>query len=234
MTQLVMALLAFVGSHFLLSHPLRQPLIRAAGQRGFLGIYTLVAFGTLAWVILAYSKAPVVYLWEPPAFSHPLAAVLMLVALVLFVGSLLQPSPASVRMDGPHGEAAAPPSRLGEAPRGVVAITRHPMMWAFALWAFSHALANGDAATVFLCLGIGILALVGAALQDRRKAVEFGPAWQGFAAATAYLPFAAQLSGRLSWRSAWPGWLVTVGGISLFVVLLYFHEVLFGVKVFAP
>jgi len=27
---------------------------------------------------------------------------------------------------------------------------------------------------------------------------------------------------------------VTVGGISLFVVLLYFHEVLFGVKVFAP
>lgn len=228
MTQLVIALLAFVGSHFLLSHPLRQPLMRVAGRKGFLGIYSLVALGTLAWVILGYTQAPVVFLWEPPAFSYPLTALLMLLALVLLAGSLLQPNPTLVRMGDPDGKAAA--ARLTGAPRGVLAITRHPMMWGIGLWAISHALVNGDAATVFLCLGIGVLALVGAALQDRRKAAEFGSAWHAFATVTSFFPFAAQLSGRLSWRSIWPGWLVTVGGVSLFVVLLYFHEVLFGVR----
>ncbi len=51
------AAIAFVGSHFLLSHPLRGGLVRASGERGFLGVYTLVAFLTLGWLIVAYRKA---------------------------------------------------------------------------------------------------------------------------------------------------------------------------------
>jgi len=233
MTQLIIALVAFVGGHFLLSHPLRHPLIQALGQRGFQGLYALMATLTLVWVVIAYSKAPAVSLWEPPALAYPVGVVLMLLALILFLGSLVQPNPTLMGSVGVHGEAAAAAPRLSGAPRGVVAITRHPMMWGFGLWAISHALVNGDAATIFLCLGIAILALVGAALQDRRKAVEFGPAWHDFAARTAYIPFNAQITGRLPWRTAWPGWLVVVGGISLFVIFTYLHEALFGAPALA-
>ena len=34
--------LAFVGTHFLMSHPLRSPMVSALGERGFAGVYSLV------------------------------------------------------------------------------------------------------------------------------------------------------------------------------------------------
>ena len=49
---------AFVGSHFALSHPLRAPLVGGSAKRGFAGLYSLVAFATLGWVIVAYRAAP--------------------------------------------------------------------------------------------------------------------------------------------------------------------------------
>ena len=52
------AAVAFVGSHFVLSHALRRPLVSAIGEKGFLGVYSLVAFATLGWLIAAYLKAP--------------------------------------------------------------------------------------------------------------------------------------------------------------------------------
>lgn len=229
MWSLILALTAFVGSHFVLSHPLRQPLTNALGRRGFLGLYSLVALATLAWVVITYTRAPVVYLWTPPAFFYLLNNLLMLVALVLFLGALVQPNPTMLGVSGARTETLLLPDRP-QGPVGVVAITRHPLMWGIGLWAISHALVNGDAATLFLCLGIGILALGGAAMQDHRKAARFGAEWQSFADSTTYVPFAGQFKGRLPWRTAWPGWLVVVGGVSLFIIVAYFHEALFGVK----
>lgn len=233
MGSLVFALATFVGSHFLLSHPLRRPLILALGRQGFLGVYSLIALAALGWVIFAYSKAPTVYLWSPPAFFFPLTRALMLAALILLLGSIIQPNPSMVHPAARDGEAGHPALRAGpDAVRGVIAITRHPMMWGIGLWAITHALVNGDAATLTLCIGIAILALGGAALQDRRKAAEFGESWRRFAGQTAYMPFGAQLSGRLPWRSVWPGWLTVVGGVSLFVAIGFFHEALFGAPAF--
>ena len=37
------AAVAFVGTHFVLSHPLRRPIVAAVGDRGFSGIYSLIA-----------------------------------------------------------------------------------------------------------------------------------------------------------------------------------------------
>ena len=37
-----------------LSHPLRAALVARLGERGFLGLYSLVAFATLGWMILAW------------------------------------------------------------------------------------------------------------------------------------------------------------------------------------
>jgi hypothetical protein len=44
--------IAFVGTHLLLSHPLRQPIVGAVGNGGFLGIYSAIAAATLAWLAL--------------------------------------------------------------------------------------------------------------------------------------------------------------------------------------
>lgn len=229
MGSLILALIAFVGSHFVLSHPLRQPLMKAIGRQGFLGVYSLIALTTLVWVIIAYKNAPTVSLWTPPAFFYLLTNVLMLVALVLFLGSLIQPNPMMVHPAASDSMAVLTGGRP-KGPRGVTAITRHPMMWGIGLWAISHALVNGDAATLVLCIGLGILALGGAVLQDRRKAAELGPDWQIYAASSAYVPFAAQIRGHLPWRTAWPGWLVVIGGVFLYIALAFFHEALFGVS----
>ena len=48
---LLIAATAFVGTHFLMSHPLRAPLVSRLGEKGFLGLYSLVAAATLIWMI---------------------------------------------------------------------------------------------------------------------------------------------------------------------------------------
>ena len=55
---LIAANVAFVGTHFALSHPLRAPLVARLGEKGFLPVYSLVAFATLGWMILAFRGAP--------------------------------------------------------------------------------------------------------------------------------------------------------------------------------
>ena len=57
-TQVAIAATAFVGTHFLLSHPLRAPLVKALGAGGFMGVYVLVAFATLGWLAHVYQASP--------------------------------------------------------------------------------------------------------------------------------------------------------------------------------
>jgi uncharacterized membrane protein len=54
---LALASVAFVGTHFLMSHPLRSPLIAKLGEKGFAGLYSLVALLTFGWMIWAYPDA---------------------------------------------------------------------------------------------------------------------------------------------------------------------------------
>ena len=51
---LFLSALAFVGTHFLLSHPLRAPLVRAMGEGAFRGLYSLIAAITLGLMIYFY------------------------------------------------------------------------------------------------------------------------------------------------------------------------------------
>ena len=55
---LVAANTAFVGMHFVMSHPLRAPLVKALGAGGFQAAYSAVSFATLAWVYFAFKAAP--------------------------------------------------------------------------------------------------------------------------------------------------------------------------------
>lgn len=184
MEEVALAAVAFVGTHFLLSHPLRAPIVARVGERGFLIVYSLVAFLTLGWLAIAYRGAPAAApLWPLGDLLWAIATVIMLIASVLFMGSL-------VRNPALPDPTRAAPAAVPE-PRGVFAITRHPMMWAFALWGVAHILVYPDPSNLVLAGAIIVLALIGAHLQDRKKArlqPDFWPQWQ---ARTSFLPFAS-------------------------------------------
>ena len=204
--ELVAANVAFVGTHFAMSHPLRAGMVAKLGNAGFQIVYSLVSFATLAWVYLAFKDAPPADLPPPGDVEWAIATLLMLPAMVLFAGSLIG-NPA---LPTPMAEKQA-----RAEPKGVFRITRHPMMWGFALWALSHLVLHWSWRTTITAAAMGVLALVGARLQDRKKQALMGDAWAQWERKTSYWP---QLSGFAS-AGALP-WAV---GLILFVFLSWLH-----------
>src|SRR5262245_43019495 len=95
--ELLLATLAFVGGHFLLSAlPVRTPLVDRVGERAFTGLYSLVMIVLIAWMVGAFSRAPYVPLWPPAGWSRSLVAVVMPFVTLLFVGSLTVRNPTMV------------------------------------------------------------------------------------------------------------------------------------------
>ena len=88
--QLVAAALAFVGSHFALSHPWRAGLVKRLGAGLFQGLYSVVALVTFAWLIFAFRAIPPQgnLPWNGAGALPWVAATgLMLAASVLLAGS---------------------------------------------------------------------------------------------------------------------------------------------------
>ena len=214
---LILAISLFVGGHELLSHPLRAPLVRAVGAKSFLLIYAVVALGSLGWAVQIWRTIPQDRLWLVPTWVHWLAVVAMLCAAILFVGSVTSPNPALMGMPA------------GGRPRGVQHITRHPMMWSFAIWAIVHITVSADSRTIVLASGILTLALFGAWMQDGKKRAAT-PAYGEHMAATGFVPFGAQLRGRQPWSAANPGLVAGIGGLVLWGVLLWAHPLVIGVS----
>lgn len=218
MPLLVTTCALFVGSHLALSHPLRAPLADRMGERAFQIVYSVVAVATLIMVVQAWRGMPA----EPPLWAAgdalwAFASLIVLFASVLFMGSLVG-NPA---LPAPNAAFAAQ-----SAPRGVYAITRHPMMWGFALWAFAHALVMPTPGQITLSATIALLALAGSAGQDGKKARLMGDAWRHWAARTSFVPFARQLSGRGAWGDTIPRPHALFGGIVLWIAATWAHGAL--------
>lgn len=203
---LLLSAIAFVGTHFLLSHPLRSPLVHSVGEGPFRGLYALVAlltFGAMVWFYHAIGREPP--LWSSGNGVWFAASLLMWLASILLVGSFIR-NPAFPGAPGPRG-----------GPTGVFRITRHPMMWSFALWAGVHlALVAMPKALVFDG-AILILALGGAVGQDAKKSRLMGDAWHEWTAETAFIPFTQGI--------AWPGTVAAVGGTILFFLATWLHPI---------
>jgi uncharacterized membrane protein len=218
MSLLIVTGALFVGTHFVLSHPLRTPLASRMGERPFQLIYSIVAIATFILLIQAWRGMPP----EPPLWAVGdgqwiFASALVLFASILFMGSLIG-NPA---LPAPGAAAAAQ-----GAPRGVYAITRHPMMWGFALWALAHALVMPTPGQFVLSGIIAFLALAGSAGQDVKKARLMGDSWRHWAARTSFVPFARQLGGRGSWIDTIPRPHALFGGIVLWIVATWAHGAL--------
>jgi uncharacterized membrane protein len=111
-------------------------------------------------------------------------------------------------------------------PRGVFAITRHPMMWSFALWGACHILVYPIAKNIEVAIAIIVLALVGAALQDRKKSQLDPAGWPGWQARTSYWPLAAIASGRA--RIGRVGIHTVAGGLVVWLGATWAHIPLSG------
>jgi uncharacterized membrane protein len=208
---LFLSTIAFVGLHFLLSHPLRASLVGKLGERGFQGLYSvqaLLTFGLMIYFYRAIGREQPI--WVADEWVWGVAALVMWVGSILFVGSFL-------------GNPALPGARLerGARPGGVFAITRHPMMWGFAAWAAVHLAVLGTAKAIVFDGAILFLAIVGSVGQDSKKAKLMGERFHEWAAQTAFVPFARGF--------AWPGAIAVLGGTLLFLVATWFHPMPVGV-----
>lgn len=208
---------SFVGTHFLLSHPLRRPLVAALGEAAFSALYSLVAALTLGATVWAYRAAPDTdFAWSVGDGLWAVATVAMLIASVLLMGSLVR---------NPALAGASQRAATAEA-RGVYGITRHPMMWSFALWGSSHILVYPMAKSIVLSGAIIVLALLGATLQDRKKALIDPLGWTAWERRTSYLPFVAVVQGRASLGGF--GTHALLGGLVVWLAATWAHMPLAG------
>jgi uncharacterized membrane protein len=218
---LALAAAVFLITHFVPSTPLRGALVRAAGERAYLGLYTVVSFAAIGAMVWAFRRAPYVPLWSGDEFKA-WAALLMPVAFVLLTCGVTARNPTAV------GQESA--LRSTNDPAGILRITRHPVMWAIGLWALVHLAAGGDAASVLLFGTFALLALGGTVLIDARKRRTLGVEWTRFADVTSNVPFAAIVRGRNRLRIDEIGWARIAGGLALYAVVLLAHAWLFGVR----
>ena len=218
---LALACAAFLLAHFVASTPVRGALVRGVGERAYLGLYTVAAFATIGWMSWAFRRAPYVPLWAGEEFKA-WAALLMPVAFVLLACGVTARNPTAV------GQESA--LRSARDPAGILRVTRHPVMWAIALWALVHLAVRGDAASVIFFGTFALLALAGTALIDARKRRTLGVEWTRFADVTSNVPFAAIVRGRNRLRPGEIGWWRLGLGLALYAVVLLAHPWLFGAR----
>ena len=211
--QLAVACTTFVGTHVLLSNPLRRPLAKALGETSFLVVYSLVALASFGWMVVTFARTSA----GPPLWNGAglvpwtVASLLTLAAAALFVASL-------------NGNPALPGARLlaglsARRPWGVFRVTRHPMMMAFALWGLAHVLISPTARSFLLCGAIVGLALGGAALQDRRKLATSGREWGVWQQRTSFWPKLKRLP------DIGTAWLV---GLAVWLAVTFAHVYFIG------
>lgn len=213
---LALATAAFIATHFLSSTPLRPALVRAIGEWPYVGLYTVVAFATLGWMIWAYGRAPYEPLWT--GLRHLPSAVMPFAFILLVCGVVRNPTAVGAEklLDGP------------DPARGMIRITRHPVMWAIVLWSLAHVLARGDLKSVIFFGGLFAVGALGTVLIDRKK--KSHPGWPAFEAATSNIPFVAIAQGRnrTVWREI--GWLRPALGLGVFALVFFLHPWLFGAR----
>ncbi|MFM9865001.1 MAG: NnrU family protein [Micropepsaceae bacterium] len=226
MTMLIASAVFFLFIHLAVAGTrLRDGLVKAAGEKTYLGAFSVASVAGLVWFAISYNRASAEgseLLWNlGPAVRHS-GMIVMAISAFFVVTGLLTPNPTTVGM-----EAAA----TREA-TGIVRITRHPFLWGVALWAAFHLAANGDAASAVFFGTFLVLAVAGTFSIDAKRSRKMADGWIGFAGRTSNVPFVAILGGRNSFKL---GELLTyrqAAAVLVFLILLFVHAWLFSASPF--
>lgn len=219
---LFIAMAAFLVIHIVPSSALRGRIVGVIGEKGYLGLYSVVSLAGIVWVVMAFNAAEFSgYLWYLPYMMNYISAVLILLAFVLFIGGQTQSNPTSV------GQSVA---TTGDPARGFMRITRHPFLASVVMWALAHMLVRGDFNALIFFGGFLVLAAAGTRLIDAKRRRADPEAWSRYSAVTSIIPFLAILQGRnhLSVREL--GWWRLVLAVVAFVLFLGMHPVIIGVN----
>ena len=182
MLSLVLAALFFAGIHLgMAGTAIRDRAIGLLGKNGYMAAFAIASLIGLGWLVAAYNRAPYLITWGMLEWWKPIVIVLMLPATLLVVFGLTTPNPTSVAQEG----------TLGQPPRGIVRVTRHPFLTGVGLWALLHLIGNGDVASLVFFATWAIVALAGTVSIDAKRRRLLGAAWEPFAAQTSIVPFAA-------------------------------------------
>lgn len=178
MSVLVLGLVIFLGLHSvrIFAEPWRTKQIARMGEKRWKNLYSVASVVGLVLIVWGYGIArrePVV-LWARPVWAPHLAALLTLIAFILF--------PAA-HIPGNHFKAWV----------------RHPMVVGVGLWAFAHLVANGTSNAIVLFgaflvwavfdylaalrrdAALGIVYPAGAVSKDLMAVVSGGVVWVVFA-----------------------------------------------------
>jgi uncharacterized membrane protein len=187
-TSIVLLWIAFTATHLGLASVRVEPRLRAQlGDTAFVGFYSAIALALFVPLMSIYfgNRHAGPWLWTVQ-IGPVLRALLylgMTLGMILAVGSLLRPSPASIV---PGGTAEV---------RGVYRVTRHPLVLGLAIvWAL-HLIPNASTADVAFFGGFLLFSLAGAWHQDARKRYAGDETFRRFFASTSFLPFGRGLGG---------------------------------------
>lgn len=215
MTALAIASTAWFLLHLLVAGVWRPALVARFEEAGFRLLFSLLSTIGLAAMIATYLRAPEIWLWPPSPLLNALAVILMMPAFILLVTALRPSNPTLAGADMLLRD------RLPDV--GITRVTRHPMLWAFTLWAVAHMLANGDAATLWMSGSILLTAVNGMFSIDRKKRRRLGEAYVAFEAKTSIVPFVAILQGRNAFNGREIGWPSPIMGLGLFAATFWLH-----------
>lgn len=231
MLNLIAASAFFVLIHLMVSGTrVRDGLVARLGQGPYLGLFSLMSAVGLIWLGIAFGQArgspenePY---WSVGQASRHIQMGLQFLAVMLIVIGLSTSNPTSVRQEG----ALERPDVV----RGILRVTRHPFLWGVALWALGHLIVNGDRASLILFGSLLILAVSGTASIDAKRKRALGPAWDGFAAQTSNIPFAAIVAGRQRLILSEIGAVRILVAVAVYAALLFGHPYFAGVPALTP
>ena len=218
---LVLAAAAWIFVHIgVAGTVLRTHIVHAIGEGPFRGVFVLASFALIFWLASAYHYAGAVEaLWATPYWMSVICMLLMLPALVLFIGAVTVRNPTSVA--GARALASENPAQ------GVLRITRHPMLWTFAIWAAIHMIIFGTLGASLFFGAFLVVALAGMPSLDAKIAKRDPHHWSEYAKVTSVVPFVAIAQHRNHFVFAEIGWWRILAALVSWYVLLGAHQWLF-------
>jgi uncharacterized membrane protein len=223
LNSLILAAVVWVLLHLGVSGTaLRTRIVDAIGAGPFRIVFSLVSVAVIYWLASSYGKAGAVrVLWTSPHWLIVVCMLSLLPALLLLVGSVTVPNPTMV-----GGKRAL---ATNDAARGILRVVRHPMLWAFAIWAAAHLVMFGTLGGVVFFGSFLVVALAGMPSLDAKIGKRNSQGWAKFVQATSNIPFAAIAQGRNRFVFAEIGiWRIAIAVLAWFG-LIALHPLVYGV-----
>ena len=222
MAQFFISLVAFLVLHIVPSQAgIRNNLVTRYGEKQYRIAYSLLSIALISWVIFATRKAPFIALWSPEPWQYTFSINLMPWSFIFLFAALGAANPLSVALTAKSFDPVNP---------GIVAITRHPVLWGFGLWGIAHIPSNGDLVSLVFFGGMALFAFVGMKRLETKKRIELEEKeYDKLIQTTSVIPFIAILTKRTSFPFDRRLWLqVLIGIVGYLLFLQYGHSWLIG------